>query len=143
MAKKEVALYDISPEDESVFWEFFQENTEGVKLKALTRRAKEKKRIQQFQCPECNFIFTSPFDVCPNCGADENKVKPLEFTDITTKIKRGNKMENNTQNNVEEVQEVEETKVTAVYGDCVSVNNSEVQSNIKPTETNNEEASCI
>lgn len=135
-------LHYISPEDESVFWEFFQENTDGVKVRVSGRKRKEKESIQQFQCPECNFVFTTPFDICPNCGANGNNIKSLEFTDITTKLKRGNKMANS-QNNVEEVQEVEETKVTAVYGDCVSVNNSEVQTNVKTTETNNEEASCI
>lgn len=136
-------LHYISSSDESIFWEFFQENTDGVKVK-VTSKKKQTHQFQQFQCPECNFIATSPFTKCPNCGAVGDNVGTLEFTDITAKIKnRGKKMDNTQNNNVEEVQEVEETKVTAVYGDYVSVNNSEVQSNIKPAETTNEEASCI
>jgi RNA polymerase subunit RPABC4/transcription elongation factor Spt4 len=100
--------------------------------------------VKQYQCPECNYISLTPFDVCPACS--NTGTYSLEFTDVTKKLKtkRKSKMCTENTNNVQEVEEKEEeTKVTAVYGDCVSVSNTEVQSNPSETTNNDKTSSHI
>ena len=85
--------------------------------------------FEQYRCPNCNYISLKPFSICPNCNSTEQN-STVEFTDVTTKLKKESNMCKENTKNVEEVEEKEEeTKVTAVYGDCVSVPNTEVQEN--------------
>ena len=97
------------------------------RLKLLIKKPTNKFEIKKYTCPICDYISLEPFTVCPSCSVSNETYQNTEptFTDINTKLRKKKMCKENTQ----EVEEVEETQVTAVYGDCVSVNNSEVQSN--------------